>query len=89
MILEFAHYHIPIGISLGVVMLLLGGGVVLSVVYKRGLAVGKDKEPPEELGGASSSHSSPVSTQRSRGGERWPRTRLVARTKRQQARSPP
>mmetsp|Transcript_13639 Transcript_13639/g.31867 ORF Transcript_13639/g.31867 Transcript_13639/m.31867 type:complete len:325 (+) Transcript_13639:258-1232(+) len=58
MIFEFAHYHIPIGVSLGVVMALLSGGVVLSVVYKRGLASGKDKEPPE-MGGSVNGHSSP------------------------------
>ena len=60
MIFEFAHYHIPIGVSLGVVMALLSGGVVLSVVYKRGLARGKDKEPPE-MGASVNGHSSPVS----------------------------
>ena len=60
MIFEFANYHIPIGVSLGVVMALLSGGVVLSVVYKRGLASGKDKEPPE-MGGGGDGHSSPVS----------------------------
>lgn len=70
MVLEFFHLHIPIGVSLGVVLALLAGGVVLSLVHNRGRGQhqqqGKEKEEGSsggsgvEVGTAGGSSSTPV-----------------------------